>query len=122
MTTPKEKPKRRPRYKGTHPKKFSEKYKELNPELYTEDVEKIKLRGANPAGTHRPICVDEILEILKPKAGETALDATLGYGGHASALLKKLLPGGRLIGLDQDSIELPKTEARMRPKGYLKTL
>ena len=106
--------KRRPRYKGTHPRKFSEKYKELNPELYSEDVEKIKLRGATPAGTHRPICVEEILNILKPKVGETALDATLGYGGHAVALLKRLMPGGRLIGLDQDSIELPKTEKRLR--------
>jgi 16S rRNA (cytosine1402-N4)-methyltransferase len=108
------KPKRRVRYKGTHPRKFHEKYKEHNPEQYIDDVEKIKSRGATPAGTHRPICVDEILEILKPRPGETALDATLGYGGHAGHLLKSLLPGGRLIGLDQDPIERPKTEARLR--------
>jgi len=118
MTTTKSKPKRRLRYKGTHPRKFSEKYKELNQELYVDDVEKIKLRGATPAGTHRPICVEEILEILNPQPGETVLDVTLGYGGHSTVLLKKLLPGGRLIGLDQDPIELPKTEERLRLKEY----
>src|ERR1039457_3587069 len=113
----KTKPKRRPRYKGTHPRKFSEKYKELNPENYSADIEKIKSRGMTPVGTHRPICVDEITEILKPAPDETILDATLGYGGHASILLPYVLPNGRLIGLDQDPIERPKTEARMRAQG-----
>ncbi|MEQ1723888.1 MAG: 16S rRNA (cytosine(1402)-N(4))-methyltransferase RsmH [Pseudobdellovibrio sp.] len=120
MTSPNdapEKPKRRVRYSGKNPKKFSEKYKELNPERYAQDIEKIKSRGATPVGTHRPICVDEIMQILAPKAGESALDATLGYGGHTSVLLSKLLPGGRLIGLDQDPIERTKTEARLRATG-----
>ncbi|MDZ4676726.1 MAG: 16S rRNA (cytosine(1402)-N(4))-methyltransferase RsmH [Oligoflexia bacterium] len=108
------KPKRRIRYKGTHPRKFHEKYKELAPNQYVEDIEKIKSRGATPAGTHRPICVNEILEILNPQPGNIVLDATLGYGGHSSLILQKILPGGRLIGLDQDPIELPKTELRLR--------
>jgi 16S rRNA (cytosine1402-N4)-methyltransferase len=81
-------------------------------------VEQIKLRGATPVGTHRPICVQEILEILKPRPGETALDATLGYGGHTSSLIEKLLPGGTLIALDQDPIERPKTVERLRSKGW----
>ena len=114
---PPEKPKRRVRYSGKNPKKFSEKYKELNPERYAKDIEKIKSRGATPVGTHRPICVDEILKILAPKPGETALDATLGYGGHTSHILPKLLPGGRLIALDQDPFERTKTEARLRGGG-----
>jgi 16S rRNA (cytosine1402-N4)-methyltransferase len=108
------KPKRRVRYKGTHPRKFHEKYKELNPEKYSEDVAKIMERGTTPAGMHRPICVDEILTVLSPKPGETALDATMGYGGHSRALLEKILPGGKLLALDQDSIERPKTEERLR--------
>ncbi|MEK6628668.1 MAG: 16S rRNA (cytosine(1402)-N(4))-methyltransferase, partial [Bdellovibrionota bacterium] len=112
-----EKPKRRIRYSGKNPKKFSEKYKELNPELYANDIEKIKSRGATPVGTHRPICVDEILRILAPKPGETVLDATLGYGGHTSAILPKILPGGRLVALDQDPIERAKTEIRLRATG-----
>lgn len=114
---PPEKPKRRVRYRGKNPTKFSEKYKELDPERYAKDMEKIKSRGATPIGTHRPICVDEILKILNPKPGETALDATLGYGGHASVILPKLLPGGRLIALDQDPLERVKTEARVRATG-----
>jgi len=111
------KPKRRVRYSGRNPKNFNEKYKELNPEQYAEDLEKVKQRGATPVGTHRPICVDEILEILKPQPGEKALDATLGYGGHSSLILPKLLPGGTLIALDQDPIERPKAEARLRASG-----
>jgi 16S rRNA (cytosine1402-N4)-methyltransferase len=111
------KPKRRARYSGKNPKKFHEKYKELNPERYSQDIEKVKQRGATPVGTHRPICVDEILQILKPKSGETALDATLGYGGHSSLILPKLQPGGRLIALDQDPIERPRAEARLRASG-----
>ena len=111
------KPKRRVRYSGKNPKKFHEKYKELNPNQYSDDIEKLKMRGATPVGTHRPICVDEILSILNPKPGESILDATLGYGGHASIILPKVLPGGKLIGIDQDPIERPKTEARLRNSG-----
>ena len=105
---------RRPRYRGTHPRAFSEKYKELNPERYAADVEKVVASGKTPAGTHRPIMVREILEVLAPAPGEFAVDATLGYGGHARALLQAVLPGGRLLGLDVDPIELPKTESRLR--------
>jgi 16S rRNA (cytosine1402-N4)-methyltransferase len=109
--------KRRVRYRGTHPRRFEEKYKEHNPARYAADVEKIIASGKTPAGTHRPICVREILEILDPRPGEIAVDATLGYGGHALELLRAILPGGRLYGLDVDPIELPKTEARLRSAG-----
>jgi len=49
-----------------------------------------------------------------PKPGERAVDCTLGYGGHARELLKAVLPGGALLGLDQDPVEIGKTEARLR--------
>jgi 16S rRNA (cytosine1402-N4)-methyltransferase len=62
--------------------------------------------------------VAEILEVLAPKPGEIAADCTLGFGGHARALLEKLIPDGRLIGLDADPIELPKTEQRLRDLGF----
>lgn len=112
--TPSDRPKRRPRYSGTHPRKFHEKYKELNPERYVDNVAKIVASGKTPAGMHRSIMVGEILEVLAPKPGEIAVDATLGYGGHAQELLKAVQPGGRLIAVDADPIELPKTEARLR--------
>ncbi len=113
-----EKPKRRVRYSGRNPRKASEKYKELNPEKYASDMEKVKNRGATPLGTHRPICVNEILDILNPKPGEIALDATLGYGGHSSFILPKLQPSGKLIALDQDPIERPKTAKRLQALGF----
>jgi len=109
---------RRPRYKGTHPRRFAEKYKELAPEEHAGELEKVVARGHTPAGTHRPIMVDEILAVLDPKPGEVALDATLGYGGHTRELLPRLLPGGRLFGVDVDPLELPRTEARLRALGF----
>jgi 16S rRNA (cytosine1402-N4)-methyltransferase len=110
--------KRRPRYSGKNPRRFEDKYKEHNPERYAETVEKVLASGKTPAGTHRPIMVAEILELLAPQPGELAVDCTLGYGGHAQQILPRLAPGGRLIGLDTDPIELPKTEARLRSLGF----
>ena len=113
-----DKPKRRPRYPGRNPRQFDEKYKEHSPGRYPEDVAKVIEAGKTPAGTHRPIMVREILEVLAPKPGDFAVDCTLGYGGHAEALLAAIQPGGRMIGLDVDPIELPKTELRLRTLGF----
>ena len=108
---------RRPRYAGRNPRGFHEKYKELNPERYPEDVQKVLASGKTPAGTHRPIMVEEALDCLRPAPGDVAVDCTLGGGGHAQAILERVQPGGRLIGLDVDPIELPRTEARFREAG-----
>ena len=113
-----EKPKRRPRYAGKNPRQFSEKYKEHRPGDYTEEVAKILASGKTPAGTHRPIMVREILDLLAPKPGDLVADCTLGYGGHAQEILAAIQPGGRLIGLDTDPLELPKTEARLHALGF----
>jgi 16S rRNA (cytosine1402-N4)-methyltransferase len=109
---------RRPRYAGKHPRAFHLKYKELSPEKYPDTVEKVLASGKTPAGTHRAIMVEEVLEVLQPKPGHIAVDGTLGYGGHTREVLKRILPGGRLIALDTDPIELPKTEARLRAEGF----
>ncbi len=109
---------RRKRYRGSHPRAFSEKYKEHNPERYKDDIEKILARGDTPAGSHRSIAVAEILAVLEPRPGESAVDATLGYGGHAREILAALSPGGRLYGFDRDGQELGRTEARLRALGY----
>jgi 16S rRNA (cytosine1402-N4)-methyltransferase len=105
--------KRRPRYAGTHPRRFGEKYKELDAARYPEEREKVLASGKTPAGTHVPVLVAEVLEALAPAPGEAAVDATLGYGGHASEILRRVLPGGRLLGLDVDPVELPKTARRL---------
>jgi len=114
---------RRPRYSGKNPRKFGEKYKELDPERYAADVVKVLASGKTPAGSHRPIMVQEILEALALQPGELAVDGTLGFGGHARELLARLAPKsspvrGRLIGLDVDPIEHPKTTVRLRAAGW----
>lgn len=110
--------KRRVRYKGTHPRSYQEKYKELNPDRYQQDVEKIIRSGKTPAGMHRPICVQEILDFLDVQPGQIGLDATLGYGGHSRKLLECLKGQGHLYATDVDPIESEKTRARLADLGY----
>ena len=110
--------KRRVRYKGTHPRHFSEKYKELNPEKYQEDVQKIISQGKTPAGMHISICVNEILDILQIQPGQVGLDATLGYGGHTRRMLECLQGQGHLYATDVDPIESEKTRKRLADLGY----
>lgn len=110
--------KRRVRYKGTHPRNFQEKYKELNPERYQEDVAKIIRSGKTPAGMHRSIMVQEILDVLDIQPGQIGLDATLGYGGHSRKMLEKLQGQGHLYATDVDPIESEKTRARLEALGY----
>jgi 16S rRNA (cytosine1402-N4)-methyltransferase len=109
---------RRKRYKGTHPRSFNEKYKELQPEKYSDTVAKVIQKGGTPAGMHRSICVEEILEFLQIKPGQIGVDATLGYGGHTLEILKCLDFKGHLYSLDVDPIELPATRERLGKLGY----
>jgi 16S rRNA (cytosine1402-N4)-methyltransferase len=111
-------PKRRERYSGRNPRKFSEKYKEHAPERYGDDVAKVLASGKTPAGMHRPILVREILEVLQLAPGAVVVDCTLGYGGHTRELLQAVVPGGRVIGLDVDPIEQPRTVERLRAAGF----
>ena len=110
--------KRRVRYKGTHPRSYQEKYKELNPEKYKDDVEKIMQGGKTPAGMHISIMVDEILEFLDIQPGQIGLDATLGYGGHSRRMLEKLQGQGHLYATDIDPIESEKTRKRLKEAGF----
>lgn len=109
---------RRPHYSGTHPHTYAEKYKEHQPEKYAETVEKVIWKGSTPAGMHIPIMVDEILNFLDIRPGQTGLDATLGYGGHTRRMLEKLQGEGHLYALDVDPIESEKTRKRLRNAGY----
>lgn len=110
--------KRRVRYKGTHPRSYSEKYKELQPEKYADTIEKVIRKGSTPAGMHISICVKEILDFLQIQPGQKGLDATLGYGGHSAKMLECLKQQGHLYALDVDPIEIVKTKKRLADKGY----
>ena len=110
--------KRRVRYSGTHPKKYSEKYKELQPEKYGDTISKVIQKGSTPAGMHISICVKEILDFLQIQPGQKGLDATLGYGGHTLEMLKCLKSQGHIYALDVDPIESAKTKERLERLGY----
>lgn len=107
---------RRLRYSGKNPRRFDQKYKELSGNADT--LARVLASGKTPAGTHVPIMVEEILEVLDPRPGDIAVDCTLGFGGHARRLLGRVAPGGHVIGLDTDPLELPKTEAALRGEGF----
>ncbi len=109
---------RRVRYSGTHPKNYKEKYKELNPEKYAEDIDAIIKKGKTPAGMHISICVKEIMDILRISPGEIGLDCTLGYGGHTREMLTRLQGKGHMYATDVDPIESEKTKKRLEGLGF----
>ena len=58
--------------------------------------------------SHRPVLLKEVVEWLKPGPGQKFIDATINGGGHAEAILEKITPDGKLLGIEQDE-ELLKT-------------
>ena len=110
--------KRRERYSGTHPKKFSQKYKEHNPEKYADTISKVIKKGSTPAGMHISIMVKEILDFLQIQPGQIGLDATLGYGGHTKEMMKCLNGQGHVYGLDVDPIESAMKKERLNSQGF----
>lgn len=104
---------RRTRYKGTHPRRFDDRYKELDPDTYPEIQHHVREQGRTPAGTHIPVLLSELLQALDPAPGDVVVDCTLGFGGHAREFAGRISPGGHFIGLDLDAAELEKTRARL---------
>lgn len=109
---------RRPRYAGTHPRRFDEKYKEHAPDRYPDLVARLRAKGRTPAGQHVPILVAELVDALAPRSGDRVVDATLGWGGHAEAMIARILPGGQLLGVDVDPDWLPRTTVRLQALGF----
>jgi len=54
--------------------------------------------------THIPVLAGELIDLLDPQAGETAVDCTFGGGGHARLIADRLGPAGTLIGIDRDPV------------------
>src|SRR5579863_5638503 len=76
--------------------------------------------SAEPPGrfVHRPVLLREALEFLEVRPGGFYIDATLGGGGHAEAILERLDPGaGKLLGLDRDPVAIAQAQERLRAYG-----
>ena len=106
-------PPRRQRYAGRNPRRFADKYKEHRGDA--ETLQKVETAGKTPAGRHRPVMVAEVLAALAPGPGQTVADGTLGYGGHTREFLAA---GARVIALDVDPLQLPRTTERLRADGF----
>jgi len=109
---------RRVRYSGKNPRRYDQKYKELDPERDPATIAKLLAAGKTPAGQHRPILVQEILDHLAPQPDQCGADVTFGYGGHSEALLGRMGVTGQLLALDVDADQLSKSEARLRSLGH----
>ena len=77
---------------------------------------------STPAGQHRPVVLQTVLDVLTPRPGAVVVDCTIGWGGHAVELLKRLGPEGRLIGTDLDADNLPHARRRLEELGLPFTL
>ncbi|MBT4504784.1 MAG: 16S rRNA (cytosine(1402)-N(4))-methyltransferase RsmH [Gemmatimonadetes bacterium] len=104
---------RRPRYRGTHPRTYDEKYKEHDIAAHPDLEVRLRNKGQTPASTHIPILTEEVMQALSPSPGEVVADCTIGYGGHAREFMKRIGPTGKLIGFDVDQDELERTRKRL---------
>ena len=67
--------------------------------------------------SHIPVLLGPLLEVLDLRPGQTVVDCTLGLGGHSAALLERISPGGRLIGIDLDPASIALARARLEAAG-----
>src|SRR5437868_6470948 len=74
-------------------------------------------KRSTPPGQHVAVMLEEVLTALAPQAGEYVVDCTVGWGGHAAEILRRLGPEGRVIGIDFDPENLPKARARLQEVG-----
>src|SRR3954470_13456355 len=75
-----------------------------------------------PPGEHLPVLLDAVLDWLRPRSGGRYVDATVGNGGHAAAILERSGPDGRLLGLDADPEAVVVARARLADFGERATI
>jgi 16S rRNA (cytosine1402-N4)-methyltransferase len=62
---------------------------------------------------HKSVLLNEVIEALHPQPGKRFVDCTLGNGGHAEAILERIIPGGQLLGIDADPNAIETSEHRL---------
>jgi 16S rRNA (cytosine1402-N4)-methyltransferase len=62
---------------------------------------------------HQPVLLQEVITFLNLKPGDSIVDGTVDGGGHAEAIIRKIMPGGKFLGLDWDERMLAKCESRI---------
>ena len=78
-----------------------------------------KYRRSTAAGEHRPVLLTEVLAVLDPLPGQTAVDCTLGFAGHAAELLKRVAPDGLLVATDLDPANIEPGRQKLEEVGGL---
>ena len=78
-----------------------------------------RVRRSTAAGEHRPVLLAEVLAVLDPRPGQTIVDCTLGFAGHAVELLKRISPDGLLIAMDLDAANIEPARVRLEEVGGL---
>lgn len=68
------------------------------------------MSSGSSAGWHEPVMVGEVLRFLAPGPGKLVVDATVGTGGHAEAILER---GAELLGIDRDPWALEVARRRL---------
>ncbi|MDI6778210.1 MAG: 16S rRNA (cytosine(1402)-N(4))-methyltransferase RsmH [Patescibacteria group bacterium] len=67
---------------------------------------------------HKPVLLEEVINNLNLKPGMTVIDGTLGTGGHSIAILKKIIPGGKLISIDWDRRAIENFAKILKKEGF----
>jgi len=71
---------------------------------------------------HIPVLLDEVIAGLQPQRGDYFVDCTVGLGGHAAAILEKISPPGRLLGIDADPEAIKLSQDKLSDYGEAVTL
>jgi 16S rRNA (cytosine1402-N4)-methyltransferase len=64
---------------------------------------------------HRPVLLEQVVDVMAVRTGGVYVDATVGSGGHARAILERTGPEGRLLGIDRDEEALGRARRRLEP-------
>ncbi len=71
---------------------------------------------------HVPVLLDEVIAGLRPQRGGYFVDCTVGLGGHAAAILERISPSGRLLGIDADPEAIKVSQDKLSDYGEAVTL